>query len=98
MVEADCPKKQTLPQTMKLSKTADPERAHPTAGNRCKCRWFRLGRRLRLVASNAVVAGVEVASAVAFSVLPPLMLKSGFRESTMSILFGIGEKTQLLLL
>ena len=63
--------------------------------NSRKCRWFRWGRRLRLVASNAVVAGVEVASAVAFSVVPPLMLKSGFRESTMSILFGIGEQASI---
>ena len=75
-------------------------------GSWCQyCWWFHWGgggggslarRRARLVASNAVVAGVEVASAVAFSVVPPLMLKSGFRESTMSILFGIGKKTSLI--
>ena len=38
---------------------------------------------------------MEVASAVAFSVLPPLMLKSGFRESAMSTLFGVGERAAL---
>ena len=56
-----------------------------------------MGRRLRLVASNAVVAGVEVASAAAFSIVYPLMLKSGFRESTTSILFGIGENASIFL-
>ena len=76
-------------------------------GSWCQCcrrRWFHWGggggsltrRRARLVASNAVVAGVEVASAVAFTVLPPLMLKIGFRESTMSIILGIGEKISLI--
>lgn len=43
----------------------------------------------RLVAVNAVVAGLEIAACVAFTFIPPLLLKSGFSESSMSIILGI---------
>ena len=45
-----------------------------------------------LVGTNAVVAGLEVAASVAFTFIPPLLLKSGFGETQMSVIFGIGEE------
>lgn len=44
-----------------------------------------------LVGTNAVVAGLEVAASVAFTFIPPLLLKSGFGETQMSVIFGIGK-------
>ena len=46
---------------------------------------------LRLVLVNFVVAGLEIASSVAFTFIPPLLLKSGYSETQMSIIFGIGK-------
>ena len=46
---------------------------------------------LRLVLVNFVVAGLEIASSVAFTSIPPLLLKSGYSETQMSIIFGIGK-------
>ncbi len=46
---------------------------------------------LRLVLVNFVVAGLEVAASVAFTFIPPLLLKSGYSETEMSIIFGIGN-------
>ncbi|XP_023323954.1 solute carrier family 45 member 3 [Eurytemora carolleeae] len=43
----------------------------------------------RLVAVNAVVAGLEIAACVAFTFIPPLLLKSGFSETEMTIVLGI---------
>jgi hypothetical protein len=48
-------------------------------------------RLVRLVGTNAVVAGLEVAASVAFTFVPPMMLKGGFGESQMSVVFGIGK-------
>lgn len=44
---------------------------------------------LRLVLVNFVVAGLEIASSVAFTFIPPLLLKSGYSETQMSIIFGV---------
>ena len=44
---------------------------------------------LRLILVNAVVAGLEIASSVAFTFIPPLLLKSGYTETQMSIIFGV---------
>ncbi len=41
--------------------------------------------------TSAVVAGLEVAASVAFTFVPPMLLKTGFGEATMSFLFGIGK-------
>jgi len=43
----------------------------------------------RLVAINAVVGGLEIAACVAFTFIPPLLLKSGFSETHMSIILGV---------
>ena len=45
---------------------------------------------LTLILVNFVVAGLEIASSVAFTFIPPLLLKSGYSETQMSIIFGIG--------
>ena len=44
-----------------------------------------------LVLVNFVVAGLEIASSVAFTFIPPLLLKSGYSETQMSIIFGVGK-------
>jgi len=43
----------------------------------------------RLVAINAVVGGLEIAACVAFTFIPPLLLKAGFSETHMSIILGV---------
>ena len=45
----------------------------------------------QLVGVNSVVAGLEIAASVAFTFIPPLLLKTGFGETQMTIIFGIGE-------
>ena len=47
---------------------------------------------LRLILVNFVVAGLEIASAVAFTFIPPLLLKAGYSETQMSIIFGVGKE------
>ena len=46
---------------------------------------------IRLILVNFVVAGLEIASSVAFTFIPPLLLKSGYSETQMSIIFGVGK-------
>jgi solute carrier family 45, member 3 len=46
---------------------------------------------LRLVFINAMVCGLEVAATVAFTYLPPILLKAGFAESSMGIILGVGK-------
>ena len=46
---------------------------------------------LRLILVNFVVAGLEIASSVAFTFIPPLLLKSGYSETQMTIIFGVGK-------
>ena len=46
---------------------------------------------LRLILINFVVAGLEVAASVAFTFIPPLLLKSGYSETQMTIIFGVGK-------
>ena len=53
---------------------------------------------LKLILVNAVVAGLEIASSVAFTFIPPLLLKSGYRETQMTIIFGVGKIRQDLFL
>lgn len=38
-----------------------------------------------------MVCGLEVAATVAFTYLPPILLKAGFAESNMGIILGIGK-------
>ncbi|XP_059488370.1 solute carrier family 45 member 3-like [Neocloeon triangulifer] len=45
---------------------------------------------VRLVLINAMVCGLEVAATVAFTYLPPILLKAGFAESSMGIILGVG--------
>ena len=52
---------------------------------------------LRLILVNFVVAGLEIASSVAFTFIPPLLLKSGYSETQMSIIFGVGKCSILVL-
>jgi hypothetical protein len=40
---------------------------------------------------NMVVAGLEIAASVAFTFIPPLLLKSGYSETQMTIIFGVGK-------
>jgi len=51
---------------------------------------------LRLVFINAMVCGLEVAATVAFTYLPPILLKAGFAESSMGIILGVGIKYSVL--
>ena len=44
-----------------------------------------------LVMVNMVVAGLEIAASVAFTFIPPLLLKSGYSETQMTIIFGVGK-------
>ncbi|KAF4523607.1 hypothetical protein B566_EDAN014581 [Ephemera danica] len=44
----------------------------------------------RLIFINAMVCGLEVAATVAFTYLPPILLKAGFAEANMGIILGIG--------
>jgi len=44
---------------------------------------------IRLIAINAVVCGLEIAACVAFTFIPPLLLKVGFTETYMSIILGV---------
>ena len=46
-----------------------------------------------LIGVNSVVAGLEIAASVAFTFIPPLLLKTGFGETQMTIIFGIGRGT-----
>lgn len=50
-----------------------------------------------LLATNAVVGGLEIAASVAFTYIPPMLLKIGFAEAEMTFLFGIGENISLFL-
>ena len=52
---------------------------------------FILFSDLRLILVNFVVAGLEIASSVAFTFIPPLLLKSGYSETQMTIIFGVGK-------
>ena len=45
-----------------------------------------------LIRINAVVAGLEVVSAVVFALVPPMLLKLGYSETQMSIMFGVGKR------
>ena len=50
-----------------------------------------------LIRINAVVAGLEVVSAVVFALVPPMLLKLGYSETQMSIMFGVGKQLILFL-
>jgi len=54
-----------------------------------KMQSFRILTIPRLLAINAVVAGLEIAACVAFTFIPPLLLKAGFTETNMSIILGV---------
>ena len=56
---------------------------------------FLLSRvsEFHLVLVNFVVAGLEIAASVAFTFVPPLLLKSGYSETQMTIIFGVGKNT-----
>ena len=45
----------------------------------------------KLICINAVTAGLEVVSSVVFTIVPPLLLKLGYSETQMSLLFGVGK-------
>ena len=44
-----------------------------------------------LICINAVVAGLEMVSSVVFTIVPPMLLKLGYSETQMSIIFGVGK-------
>ena len=46
----------------------------------------------KLICINAVTAGLEIVSSVVFTIVPPLLLKFGYSETQMSLLFGVGKK------
>ena len=46
---------------------------------------------LRILGINAMVCGVEIVSSAGFTFIPPLLLKAGFSETTMTIILGIGK-------
>ena len=46
----------------------------------------------KLISINAVTAGLEIVSSVVFTIVPPLLLKLGYSETQMSLLFGVGKK------
>ena len=47
----------------------------------------------KLICINAVTAGLEIVSSVVFTIVPPLLLKFGYSETQMSLLFGVGKIT-----
>ncbi|XP_059082872.1 solute carrier family 45 member 3-like isoform X2 [Tigriopus californicus] len=51
---------------------------------------------IKLIGINALVAGLEIASSLAFTFIPPLLLKIGYGETQMSIIFGIAPLLALL--
>ena len=50
------------------------------------------GSLYKLVGINALVCGVEIVSSAGFTYIPPLLLKAGFTETSMTIILGIGKK------
>ena len=62
-----------------------------------QCHPFSMYRvsELHLVLVNFVVAGLEIAASVAFTFIPPLLLKSGYSETQMTIIFGVGKTIHL---
>ena len=44
-----------------------------------------------LICVNAVTTGLEIVSSVVFTIVPPMLLKLGFSETQMSMLFGVGK-------
>ena len=44
-----------------------------------------------LICVNAVTSGLEIVSSVVFTIVPPMLLKLGFSETQMSMLFGVGK-------
>ena len=57
--------------------------------------FFSRVSEFHLVLVNFVVAGLEIAASVAFTFVPPLLLKSGYSETQMTIIFGVGKITFL---
>ena len=53
-------------------------------------------KTMDLASINTVVVGLEIAACVAFSFAPPLLLKSGFSETQMSIILGVAPLLALL--
>ena len=51
----------------------------------------------KLICINAVTAGLEIVSSVVFTIVPPLLLKLGYSETQMSLLFGVGKNMALFL-
>ena len=45
----------------------------------------------KLICINAVTTGLEMVSSVVFTLVPPMLLKLGFSESKMSMIFGVGK-------
>ena len=44
-----------------------------------------------LISVNAVTTGLEIVSSVVFTIVPPMLLKFGFSETQMSMVFGVGK-------
>lgn len=45
---------------------------------------------IRLVVTSSLVCGLEFCTAAAFSYVPPILLKAGIGESSMTLLMGCG--------
>ena len=59
---------------------------------------MKINSLLRLILSTSLVCGLEFCAAIAFTYVPPILLKAGFRESSMSWLMGCGPLMGFLLL
>ena len=44
-----------------------------------------------LVFVNAITAGLEMVSSVVFTIIPPMLLKLGYSDTQMSMIFGVGN-------
>ena len=44
-----------------------------------------------LVFVNAITAGLEMVSSVVFTIIPPMLLKLGYNDTQMSMIFGVGN-------
>jgi len=47
----------------------------------------------RLVGINGAAFGHEISACVAYTYVPPLLLKAGFSETSMAVIMGIGQLT-----
>ena len=57
----------------------------------CYCKIRERISDWNLVFVNAITAGLEMVSSVVFTIIPPMLLKLGYSDTQMSMIFGVGN-------